>query len=354
MPIKKFAHNAQLHLSSLLKIPVGRAHVHELIAAAFGYRSASSFGSQAVFTFSDISPSIPINTVFLGERALELDYTIYAANEISISLSTSLSAEKFRSIKICDLISVLRDDESWGVEGDATLLAGLEAAATRGNADAHYAIALLNDTEVDETQSSEHWYLLAMQGAVLTGAPKEWADNYADKRVCDEKYSFHLKEATRLGNPLAKLDAADRFGDTNFFYDNLYPADVDPVQAANLAIRLGRPKNALHWLTISAERGDIESMRELIEAYDASDLLKCWTWIYLAKLHDIDLTKGNYRAIHEDGSDYDDDRGGAMFADGTDGIKLEKITAEQHAFAKKKASELFLQNSENDLLVSGS
>lgn len=193
-----------------------------------------------------------------------------------------------------------------------------------------------------------------MQGAVLTGAPKEWADNYAEKLVRDEKYSFHLKEAARLGNPLAKLDAADRFDDTTFFDDNLYHADVDPVQAANLAIRLGRPKNAHHWLTISAEQGDIESMRELIEAYDASDLLKCWTWIYLAKLHDIDLTKDDYHAIYEDGSDYDDDRGGAMFADGTDGIKLDKISAEQDAFAQAKAYELFIQNRTNDSLDGGS
>lgn len=352
MPIKKFAHTSQRHLSSLLKIPVGRAHVYELIAAAYGYRTATSLWSQAVFTFSDISPSIPINSVFLGERAVELGYAIYTANEISNSLSTALLAEKLRAIKICDLISVLRD-ESWEIESDGALLAGLESAAARGNADAHYAIALLNDPEVDETQSSEHWYLSAMQGAVLTGAPKEWADNYAEKLVRDEKYSFHLKEAARLGNPLAKLDAADRFDDTTFFDDNLYPADVDPVQAADLAIRLGRPKNAHSWLTISAEQGHIESMRELIEAYDTSDLLKCWTWIYLAKRYGIDLTQDDYQAIHEDGSDYDDDQGGAMFADGTDGINLDKITAKQDALAQEKAHELFIQNRENDSLDGG-
>lgn len=173
MSTKKFARTAQLHLSSLLKIPVCRAHVHELIAAAYGYRSASSFGSQAVFTFSDISPSIPINSVFIGERAVELGYTIYSANEISLSLSATLLAENFRPIKIGDLIPALRDEEVWQVEVDTTLLAGLESAATRSNPDAHYAIALLNAPEVDETESSEHWYLSAKQGAVLTGASKE-------------------------------------------------------------------------------------------------------------------------------------------------------------------------------------
>lgn len=56
-------------------------------------------------------------------------------------------------------------------------------------------------------------------------------------------------------------------------------------------------------------------MRRLIEEFDHNDQLRCWTWLYLARLVGTDLTKDEHYAIHEDGSYYDD-VGGPTFVAG--------------------------------------
>ena len=55
----------------------------------------------------------------------------------------------------------------------------------------------------------------------------------------------------------------------------------------------------------------------------------------------VDLTKDEYRAIHEAGSDYDDDIGGPMYADGADGIELPPLPPEADARALQAACEIF-------------
>ncbi len=47
-----------------------------------------------------------------------------------------------------------------------------------------------------------------------------------------------------------------------------------------------RHGDAKKWFTVAAEAGDTEAMRQLIEEYDQRDLVRCWTWVYLAKLMD--------------------------------------------------------------------
>jgi hypothetical protein len=87
-------------------------------------------------------------------------------------------------------------------------------------------------------------------------------------------------------------------------------------------------------------------LAKLMESWHADDPLKVWTWFHYAKLLGKDLTQGDYRAIHEDGSSYDDDVGGPMFVDGVDGIELptadesvrqEALRAAQSLFARMKA-----------------
>ena len=82
-------------------------------------------------------------------------------------------------------------------------------------------------------------------------------------------------------------------------------------------------------------------MRQLIEEFDHGDLVRCWTWLYLAEMLGSDLTKDDYHAINEDGSPYDDDVGGPIFADGRDGVRLEPISADQQATARQNAAEMF-------------
>jgi hypothetical protein len=150
-----------------------------------------------------------------------------------------------------------------------------------------------------------------------------------------------LREAARLGQQDALLDLADRFGDPAFFEQADTHSNADPTVVAAIAQRLGRHGDAMKWLTVAAEAGDTEAMRQLIEEYDQRDLLRCWTWVYLAKLMDVDLTMDEHYAINEDGSPYDDDVGGAVYVGGCGGVVIDPISAKQDAVARDAAKKIF-------------
>jgi TPR repeat protein len=224
------------------------------------------------------------------------------------------------------------------------LLEGLENAASKGNALAHYALALIQrvSEDVDEPESgSEHWYLQAKAGRILTGIEKEWADAYGAHVAMSQKYVHHLRAAAALGEANALLDLADQFDDPTFFELGIDRVISNPMAVAEIAERLDRPEDAKHWLTRAAESGETDAMRQLIETYDQSDLYRCWTWVYLAKLLGSDLAQDAHYAINEDGSPYDEDVGGPAFVGGHEGVSLESLSAVQDAAAKMAAQELY-------------
>lgn len=224
------------------------------------------------------------------------------------------------------------------------LLESLDMAANKGVAEAHYALALIfgrDEYNDDESVGSSYWHDQEQQGRVLTGVEKEWADAYVDGLAREKKYETHLREAARLGNQLALLEMADQFGDPGFFEQTSSKIDVDPAAIAEIAKNMGREDDARLWLTRAAESGDINAMRELIEDYDTDDLLRCWTWIYLAELHGTDLTKDDHYAINEDGSRYDWDVGGNAFVAGEDGIDLPTLPDSEDKAARSAAEALF-------------
>lgn len=68
-------------------------------------------------------------------------------------------------------------------------------------------------------------------------------------------------------------------------------------------------------------------LRDLAEgAVGHGDLLKAWTWQHLALLHGMDLTVSVMRAHHDGGLQhgefYDSGFGGAMYANGDEGLRL--------------------------------
>jgi hypothetical protein len=68
---------------------------------------------------------------------------------------------------------------------------------------------------------------------------------------------------------------------------------------------------------------------------------RCFTtWVYFAKLMDVDLTMDEHYAIDEDGSPYDDDVGGTVYVGGRDGVVIDPISAEQDAAARDAAQKL--------------
>jgi hypothetical protein len=372
MTIKEFAYSTQQHLQATTKGAFKRAHIYELLAASFGFNSYASLCTNSVFAEVSMPSQLPAkHRSLVRNRCVEIGYPTDVADAVSLSLPDFLTEREFGVFGIDGLVALLRtewdgdgevpddvDDESedWndGAESrhalvDAMvaspiLLEGLENAASKGNALAHYALALIQrvSEDVDEPESgSEHWYLQAKAGRILTGVEKEWADAYGAHVAMSQKYVHHLRAAAALGEANALLDLADQFDDPTFFELGIDRVISNPMAVAEIAERLDRPEDAKHWLTRAAESGETDAMRQLIETYDQSDLYRCWTWVYLAKLLGSDLAQDAHYAINEDGSPYDEDVGGPAFVGGQEGVSLESLSAVQDAAAKKAAQGLY-------------
>ncbi|MBL0419794.1 hypothetical protein JI739_05470 [Ramlibacter sp. AW1] len=374
MTTKELAYSAQQHLQASTGGPFKRAHIYELLAASFGFKSYAALGVDAVFTQQRPDDErTASHSAFVRRRCIELGLSPESADLVSVTLGAFLAERQIGVVRISALIGHLRGDWSspddypigvdterfgdeqndgraprWpdGDEGDFAplMLEGLEAAASKGNALAHYALALIHapdEEDADQKTGSSYWHSQAQQGRVLTGVEKEWADAHAGRLTQAERYGRHLREAGRLGNQHALLDLAERFGDPSFFEQPHHDVGADPSAVAEIAERLGRVTDAKHWLTVAAESGDTDAMLRLIEEHDQSDLARCWTWVYLSRLVGTDLSKDAHYAINEDGSEYDDDVGGAAYVAGRDGVDLDPLSAEQDAAAKKAAQDLF-------------
>lgn len=377
MTIKAFAYAAQQHFQSRTGIAFKRTHIYELLAAAYSFNSFAALNSKAIL-FSGTQPlSYELDVSAVYKRCIELGYVKTVADVVTTDLPGVIKQERINVVSLNVLISRLRHqlsyrgywdwqdeeyfddeeslahlvDEQWppfhdGPDHDLIsddLLTALGNSAAQGNADAHYAIALIHAPVDSDEQSPrwDYWYQQEQKGRVLTGVEKEWADSYAQKIASDKKYEHHLHEAGRLGQELALLDLAEYFDDPTFFQTAAKSADHDPFKVAELAQRLGRPQDAHEWLTIAAKAGDTQAMRWLVEKFDRNDLTMCWTWIYLSQLLDEDLTRDDFHANHEDGSAYDDAVGGPVYVDGREGVRLHPLTADQDTFARQSAQALF-------------
>jgi hypothetical protein len=314
MTIKKLAYCVQQQLQASTGVSFKRAHIYELLAASFGYSSYAGLGAEAVFTEKSFSSRRPkANALLIHERCLGLAYGTSVAKLVSDTLPAFLTDSGIGLIKTTDLVAYLQvgafrsdDDEAemsegegddWDAEDDLwveslaltspILLEGLESAAQRNHALAHYALALIYGSDEDGHEretGSAYWYGRAKAGWVLSGVEKEWADAHALILSKVEKHQRHLREAARLGHPEALLDIADQFGDPAFFGHDFDESRVDLARVAAIAERLDRHDDAHLWLTKMAQSGDVQALLRLIEDYDHDNLLQCWTWVYLTEI----------------------------------------------------------------------
>lgn len=355
MTIKSITYALQQTLSQI-GTPVKRSHVYELLSAAFGYKSYAAFASEAIIASLDHEIATEkMDAARVNLRCADLGYPESTAQAIALQLANLIHDQRLSSITLTDLISYLRgysdfsdgrlpwDYDLYGPSLPPAILDGLESSASAGNAQAHYALALSLDDENDDQSGvgSDYWYSQMKSGRELSGVEREWALAYESKLKSKEKLRHHLQEAGRLGCDLALLDLAEKCGDPSFF--DLPPRrdiDADPIEVARIAKEYGREDAAALWMTIAAESGNTEAMRELIEESE-DDLLQCWTWIYLSKLIGDDLTVDRHYAIHEDGSPYDDDVGGHVEVAGEDGVNLPSLPEEADRIARKRAEVLY-------------
>ena len=237
MTIKELAFSAQQHLQASTGTQIKRAHIYELMAAAFGFGSYAALCTDAVFTKHSLTNWRSKNYGdHIRWRCIEIGYQADTAVTVAAVLPTLMTDQEIGVVRINDLIAHLRfesgrgdwleeveqeeldadEDERWSDPvASPLLLDGLNAAAGKGHAPAYYALALIySSTDEDFDRLGvvgDHWYKQAQEGRALTGVEKEWADAHATQQAQEEKSMHHLREAAKLGHQAALRDLADRF-----------------------------------------------------------------------------------------------------------------------------------------------
>ncbi|MNM88754.1 hypothetical protein D3C81_1009770 [compost metagenome] len=331
-------------------LPFRHSHIFELLAAGFGFRSSAALRADHVIArFHQALEPNPNDLVLLQSRLVALGYreVADAAGRVLLDI---IREHRLGTAEITQIPGMLNrhdsmvannawdiDGEEWEEEEDEDesnevlnltldldeaqlLMGGLEAAAVRGNACAHFALACLYASDDDsKDEGSAYWYSRLKQGHPLQGVELEWALAYEHEQKLAELRGFHLAEAAKLGH-LATARFEKPHGGQSF--DE-------------------RRQSCLE----AAGRGNVVAMRALIEEYDPDNTKRNWVWIYLSELLGNDLRESDMRAYHDGGlyanEEYDDDQGGPMYVAGHEGVELEPLNPEDDAEAQRLAGEYF-------------
>ena len=178
-----------------------------------------------------------------------------------------------------------------------------------------------------------------MREGAWTSPFVSFADVEANGLRVYEKHRHHLLASARGGDIRALQETAERYGDPAIL--DLAPSDeMDPMSMVDIAGEHGDRERVRYWLTVAAQEGDTDAMRELILDHDEPDE-QAWVWMHLSRLLEHDLSQDRYEAINEDGTPYDDDIGGPAYVGGEEGIALDLLPSDADAAAHRAAAQLF-------------
>ncbi len=401
MTLKELAHLAQQTLHTRSGWPVKRSHVHELLAAAFGHRSWAAFLSDSVLADSGVGAAPTGGLPDLIGRAVQLGYEQQAAATVAITLQAFIAEHRLSAVSLADLRATLLpaaqvagrddlddgidddddDDEGWDDEppraappasgpareqllGSPMLLSSLEQAAGPANPQGHFLLAALYRWG----RPNPYLYEESLKGRVLTAIERGWVDDYLRLEPQYRKYEAHLKAAALGGVRAAALEYGTSFENPEFIA--LAERLTGEVDALKMARHASSDEARARWLRAAAEQGSRTAMEALASegdawaedrvaewaddhwlrsaaerALDAGNVVRAWTWQYLALEHGVDLTRSTMAAYHDggerDGQFYDSDFGGPLYAGGDEGLVLPDLDPSSHEVAKANAEAIF-------------
>lgn len=358
MSIKEMAYQAHAYLEARGVSSIKRSHIHELLAAATGYKTLAAFQHDAIwcdapFRATGTRPSENL----LRARCLELRVPTDDIPKVTKALPDFLLESGYAPLRFEALIDAVDgqgypdEDESsplewvWNYlcrianEEQPILRSGLEAAAIRGVTSAHLAIAKFLEDEA-EFYGDEQARLRRQvkREGTWTVAYVSFSDIDAAPLRVEEKYRYHLFAAARDGDIRALTQAAERYGNPAIL-ERDPDESMDPTSMAEFAAEHGDMAKLKYWLTISAEEGDIHAMQELISTHEQTPE-QAWVWMHLSRLLGHDLSKNHYFAINDDGSLWDEDIGGPAHVGGEGGIHLPPLSENADVIAYRIATEL--------------
>ena len=350
MTLKELAHLAQQTLHARAGCPVRRSHVHELFAAAFGHRSWAAFLSDSVLADSGVGVAPTGGLPDLIGRAVQLGYEQQAAGTLATTLQAFIVEHRLSAVALADLRAALLptaqvvdrddldddnnridadDDDDEGLDdeprraassasgpareqllGSPMLLSSLEQAAGPANPQGHFLLAALYRCG----RPNPYLYEESLKGRVLTAIERGWVDDYLRLEPQYRKYEAHLKAAALGGVRAAALEYGTTFENPEFIA--LAERLTGEVDALKMARHASSDEARERWLRTAAEQGSRTAMEALASegvawaedrvaewadddwlrsaaerALDAGNVVRAWTWQYLALEHGVDLTR---------------------------------------------------------------
>jgi hypothetical protein len=393
MTVKNLAHSAHHQLQTACGISVARSHVHELLAAAFGYGSWAAFRADCVLSDGGVGDLAPENGPTLAGRALQLKIpqhacSLAASTVHAILMERRIGALRWESIEALTRPLVGSTSQGWpdgwadGDENEDDLdFEDEQAPALPPSPVATLARSplLLDDLASRELSPSRH-YLIAcafrcqkpnpylheesMKGRVLTKLEQSWADQYLLEAPKYRAYEHHLRLAALGGVRQAAAEYASAFEDASFYERaESLEGEVDPRRMAELAPTEARRHK---WLRTAVEQGSRQALDDLAHAGDAwaleqlaregdvdalrtlaeeavgnGEALRAWAYQHFAATLGVDLTQSDYHAYHSEGEHagefYDSDFGGPLYVDGSPAVELPALDAAGQALAGNMA-----------------
>ncbi|MBB3197371.1 hypothetical protein [Roseateles terrae] len=374
MTIKKFAFEVQSSLSKAHGIELKRSHVHEVLAALFGFASYTALTTQRVLAqHDDPGTAIPLDVAGAAARALDLGYTPPMPPIIATVTAGAAVAERLCVVTIADVLATLgiesssdepdapADDASGEYDSEADdeweprdeerlpwidldsdiLRESLLRLAGAQSASAHLALAQLDEEFLEDDFASVndgvYWFEQQQAGRLLTGVELEWAQTYRRKQEALLSREDHLGRAAALGNVEAALRQAEKEpSDEAFELAGRLAGARHAARLGRLAMSCGREDDALKWFRVAAQQGDTNAMKTLASELE-TDLKDAWTWAYLAELLGTNVMA--YHAVGDDGLPADADEAGPIYAVG--GFELDGLSKADDEAATLRARELF-------------
>ena len=395
MMFKALARAAHQSLQARAGCNICHSHVHELLAAAFGYRTWAALTADALLADHGVgqAPQDSAEPQITG-RALQLQYGQAEALAMADALGEFIADKQLRRVRWATLAPLLRmarrseapgeheengdadedlqdwDDTSRLSENASTfpreqflasglLLESLEQAATK-DPHAHQVLAALFRCSKPNT----YLYAESQKGRQLTASERGWVEQYLLLAPRYARYEAHLKAAAEAGVRAAALEYGVAFERPEFItLAERLNGDVDPEQMARVATSL---EARTRWLRRAAEAGSHRAVEDLADLGDPwaqervaplaglhwlrdaaeralaeGDPVRAWIWQYVALARGEDLTLSTLAARHDGGSNdgefYDSDFGGPLYVDGDEGLALPELERNQHGEAQAKA-----------------
>ena len=371
MTIKAFAFEVQSRLNQASGVNLKRSHVHEILAALFGYASYAALSTQRVLAQHDASVAVPLDISRAATRALELGYAPPEPPLIAAAIANSAEAERLCVITMDAVLTELGlvgdvpfpsgnrahgvhvpDAEEGEEDLDLTLMFAIEREsnilreslnrmADSQSASAHLALAKLDDDVLSEyaegSPDGRYWYEQLQAGKELGDVELDWANAYRHKLELQASKDSHLQLAISLGSAEAALTRLESEPSIeNFEQAARLAGPAQAFRLGHLALFFQRQEDARTWLRIAARRGDTASMKILADGLEP-ELKDAWTWVHLAKLLGVNVMA--YHAVGDDGLPADADEAGPIYAEG--GFDLDPLSDQEHAEAAAEARRIF-------------